>query len=188
MKETDLIQEQVKAHLKKKRYIHTIGVVNLAVKLAECYGENKTHAKVAALLHDYCKYISNEEMIKSLLDLNFEVNNVLFKNPNLGHGFLASIVVQSEFGVEDLDIINAIANHTFGRRGMSRLEKIIYLADSLEENRDYDGIDGLRSLAFKDLDRALLKSCENTLAYELNRGNLIHPNTIEMRNELLYNS
>lgn len=188
MKEIGLIYDQVKSHLKRNRYVHTLGVIELSVELADFYGESKINAEVAALLHDYCKYDPDEKILSGLAESNFEVDEVLLNNPNLGHGFLASLIVQTEFGIVSEDIINAIASHTFGRKKMSRLEKIIYLADSLERNRVYDGIEVLRKLAFENLDKALLKTCESTILFEFKKGNLIHPDTIKMRNELLYNN
>lgn len=181
----DYIQERVKSHLKKKRYIHTLGVVEFAEKLAKHYGVCEKKARIASLLHDYCKYYSNEQMLNGLRNANFEIDEVLLNKINLGHGFLAGIIVKNEFNIEDEDIINAVTHHTFGRKGMSKLEKIIYLADSLEMNRTYDGVDDLRKLAFISLERTLLRVCESTLMYELQRGSLIHSNSIELRNELL---
>lgn len=183
----DYIQDNVKAHLKHKRYLHTLGVVDLALKLAKHYGEDEENARIAALLHDYCKYYSDEEIINGLKDSKFDVDEVLLNNGNLGHGFLASIIIQEKFDIDNEDIINAVANHTFGNRDMSKLEKIIYLADSLELGRSYEGIEDLRDLAFISLESALLKVCESTLLYELKRGSLIHINSIELRNELLLN-
>ncbi len=182
----NLMREMVKAHLKKSRYLHTLGVIEVAEKLALVYNINVNDAKVAALLHDYCKYSSDKEILDTINDY-YDINEVIINRPNLGHGFLASIIIKKEFEVSNNDIINAVANHTFGRKGMTKLEKLIYLADSIEPNRNYRGVESLRKLAFEDLDQAVLQACENTLLYEINKSSLIHPMTIEMRNELIFN-
>lgn len=68
---------------------------------------------------------------------------------------------------------------------MSKLDRIIYLSDFIEEGRDYEGVEYLRELAFKDLNAALLKSFENTINYVISLKSLLHPNTIYARNSLI---
>jgi ribosome silencing factor RsfS/YbeB/iojap len=106
----------VKTHVDEYRYKHTQGVVKAIEKYALKYGADVKKAKIAAVFHDACKG----------------------QNLGLEHGKAAARIIRDEFGVEDEDIINAIANHTVGRVGMSLLEKVIKLADLLEENRTYE--------------------------------------------------
>lgn len=180
----DIIREDVKSHLKPSRYRHTLGVCKLAVSLARWYNVDPVEAEIAALLHDYAKYATDAEILEMYGKNNLEVPRVILNHPNLGHGFMSAQVAKEKYGVTE-DVYQAILNHTFGREGMSDLEKIIYLSDSLEEGRVYDGIEDVRAYLYKDLNKALLMTCENTLLYEIKRGNMIHGQTILMRNELL---
>ncbi|MCH4886669.1 HD domain-containing protein [Acidaminobacter sp. JC074] len=180
----DKIREDVKNHLKPSRYRHTLGVCKLAVSLAKWYKIDLVQAETAALLHDYAKYASDLDILDTYKKHGRPISNVIRNHPNLGHGFVSAVISKDKYQVSD-QVYEAILNHTFGRPGMSMLEKIIYLADSLEEGRSYEGIDEVRSLLYKDLNKALLKTCENTLLYELKRGNMIHEQTILMRNDLL---
>lgn len=185
MRDVDDLKLKVKAKLKPSRYRHTIGVLKFAVKLAETHHVDESKAKVAALLHDYCKYESDENILNFLKEHTIEIHPVILNKPNLGHGLMASILVKEAFGIEDTEITNAICHHTFGRLQMSKLEKIIYLADSLEENRQYEGVESFRETALQDLDKALFLVSSNTLIYELSRGHMVHENTVLMRNAYL---
>lgn len=185
MGDIEFIRNSVKAHLPKRRYKHTLGVVEFSCALAKHYNLCEEKTEIAALLHDYCKYYSSKDVLEFYKEKNISVHEVILNNPNLAHGFIGSEIVKGKFNILDEDITNAIANHTFGRRNMSLLEKIIYVSDSIEPSRDFDGVNELRKLAFKNLDKTVLRVCESTLCYEISRNHLIHPNSIEMRNELI---
>ncbi|MPN04623.1 hypothetical protein SDC9_151868 [bioreactor metagenome] len=88
-------------------------------------------------------------------------------------------------GVKDKEIFNAIAYHTTGRRNMTMLEKMIYLADYIEPLRKYPGVSEIRELTYNDINKAVLRSFDNTIKYVIDRGQMIHPNTIEGRNYLI---
>lgn len=178
------IRQKVKAHLKPSRYKHTLGVCKLAVSLAKHYNISQEDAEIAGLLHDYHKYASDEMILSKLKEYNIELDPVLRHRVNLAHGLVSAIFARETYHVNQ-DIYNAIANHTFGRPGMSMLEKIIYLADSLEEGRSFEGIEDIRSLLYTDIDRCLLLACQNTLIFELKKSNMVHVQTIQMRNEIL---
>ncbi len=139
--------EFVRGNVKPGRFRHTVGTLRLAEKLAERYGEDVRKAQIAAIYHDACRDAGNLE-----------------------HGPAAAERIQSDFGVLDEDIVNAIRWHTTGRPGMSRLEKLIYVADSLEPGRSFDGIEELRALMYDDLDRCLYALMINTRDYVRSLG------------------
>ena len=116
-----------------KRFAHTKRVIDLAVDMARRFGENEEKAELAALLHDYCK------------DPAGGVEN------DVNHGTMAAEAVYHDFNIRDIDILNAIRYHTTGRAGMSRLECIIFLADTVEPGRTYDSIARLRETCLDDL-------------------------------------
>ncbi len=127
----------VKAHVDDYRYKHTQGVVKAAEKYALKYGADVKKAKLAAVFHDACKG----------------------QGKGLEHGRAAAKIIQEEFGVTDPDIVNAIANHTVGRVGMGIYEKVIKLADLLEENRTYEDCPEIRAYeeTQTDIDKTYLR-------------------------------
>ena len=95
-------------------------------------------------------------------------------------------MAKNEFSIQDEEIIEAIRYHTTGKENMNNLEKIVYMADLIEENRIYPGVEELRELAYnKQMDKALLKSFDNTIKLVIERNQIIHPRTIEARNYIL---
>lgn len=180
------IKEYLKKNLKAKRYEHVLGVRESAIKLAGIYHEDLEKAKIAALVHDCAKNMSDDDLIKISKEHNVHINEICKESPQLLHGPVGAIIAKETMEIENKDILNAVAYHTTGRKNMSLLEKIIYIADYIEPNRNFPGIDSLRSLAYENLDLALLKSFDNTIKFVIDRGQLLHLDTIESRNYLLH--
>ncbi|QUH26758.1 bis(5'-nucleosyl)-tetraphosphatase (symmetrical) YqeK [Serpentinicella alkaliphila] len=168
-----------------KRYIHTMGVVESSKELAIRYDEDVEKATIAALMHDYAKDFKKERLMEFINQANIELDEVFIKAKELLHGKVAALIAKRKYNIEDEDILNAIEFHTTGRENMSKLEKIIYLADFIEPGRDYKVVEGLRVLAKEDLDRAVLKTLDNTIKYVIDIEKPLHPNTFFARNELL---
>lgn len=179
------ITSKLKEVMQEKRYIHTLGVVDAAVYLAEKYGANVEDARIAALLHDFAKDFSEAELKSYIRHHRLEVDSILMEAYQLLHGKVAAAIAEKDFNIANKDILNAIEYHTTGREHMSILEKIIYLADFIEVGRNYPGVDELRLQAEADLDKAMLLAFDNTIKYVLEIEKLLHPNTIMARNELL---
>lgn len=95
------------------------------------------------------------------------------------------MLAQTEFGVMDAEVIHAIQTHTVGGSGLSKIAKILYLADMIEPNRDFDGVVQLRQVAAQHLDEALLTAYEQSITFVLSRRMLLHPDTVAGRNELV---
>lgn len=169
------IDEYMQTELTERRIRHTEGVVKTAVDLARHYGEDPEKALVAAKCHDVCRKW-DEERLNAFIEFN-GLDPRYLSNINLAHSKAASLVAQMAFRIEDEDILNAISYHTTGRANMSLLEKIIFLADAIEPGRDYDGVEALRTLAFKDIDAACLASLESTRDYVLARGQMLDEDT-----------
>jgi len=173
-------------NLKKNRFDHVMGVLNVALELAEVHGVSKEKAETAALFHDYAKNFSDEEMLTHIENENLYDDNLsVCDSLNLYHGIVGARIAEKEYGIDDSDILNAIINHTFGRVGMSKLEKIIYLSDMVEASRNFEGVEEIRKIAFLDLDKAMIVAIDKTLIYLIGRGEAININTICARNDLL---
>ena len=162
--------------LTKKRYLHTVGTVDEAVKLARLYGEDEKKARLAALLHDAAKEFTPRKKAELCAKYHIKLSKYMLADIDFAHGLIASKMAKERFGVFDKDILNAIAYHTSGRAGMSRLEKIIFLADYIEAYRPlHDNLILLREMAYKDLDKAVIMKLSATIARLKERGAYISP-------------
>lgn len=173
-----LLQKQMKEELSEDRYEHTLGVMYTAESLAMRYGVDMTKAAVAGLLHDCAKCIPNSQKIRLCKKYDIEVTENEEKNPSLLHAKLGALLAQKAYGVDDPEILNAIRWHTTGKPDMTMLEKIIYMADYIEPNRDKaPNLRKIRKLSFENLEEALYQVLESTLSYLSNRPDTIDPMT-----------
>ena len=178
------IIEYIDKNFSEKRRVHTYGVRDTAIKLAEKYGCDKEKAEIAALLHDMYRGVAVSVLNYHVKHLGLDKRYI--DNPNLSHGKIAAEMIKKDFNIDDEDIINAVSFHTTGRSHMSLLEKIIYIADLIEEGRKFPVVDTLRELAYGGkLDEALLTSFNNTLMFVINKKEEIHPRTVMARNYLI---
>jgi predicted HD superfamily hydrolase involved in NAD metabolism len=176
--------EEVKSQMPEKRWVHTQGVMDTAVKLAHRYGADPVKADLAAILHDYCKYWPVQEQAKIIRE-NDLPQDLLEFNKELWHSHAGAHIAKTKFGIVDEDVLNAIRYHTSGREQMSPLEKVVCLADYMEPGREFPGVDLIRELAENDLDKALIAGFDSTISFLLSQGKRIYPLTIATRNNLL---
>ena len=168
-------KELVRSRLSDKRYEHTINVKKMAVKLAKQYGVDEEKAALAALLHDSAKELSKDEM-RAIMQAHPEYAEGGESRPTpVWHGICAAILARTEWGVEDEAVLSAIACHTAGKPGMSKLDKIVYLADMSSAERDWPGVNRLRRLERKDLDAAMLMALKQTNDFVLSQGKPLDP-------------
>lgn len=179
------IQEYLKLNLKYKRYEHSLSVRDTAVKLAKIYNVDIEKARVAGLVHDCAKNMTDGQLLDIALSHKIRIDEVCQESPQLVHGAVGAILANEIMGITDEETLNAITYHTTGRKNMSMLDKIIYIADYIEPLRNFPGVEELRSTAFEDIDKALLKSFDNTIKFVIDRGQLLHYDTIEARNYVL---
>ena len=165
--------------VEEKRFNHIIRVEKAAVALAGRYGADIYKARAAALLHDVTKRKTHEEQLNMAREFGIIGVEELEKSPKVAHAFTAAGYAEHRLFVSDPDILNAIRYHTTGRVGMSLLEKLIFLADGIEEGRAFDGVEEIRKAAFEDLDRAMLISLEMTRGKIENNGAYLHPYTAD---------
>lgn len=185
MNDLEFLKGILKNKLPEKRYIHSLGVCNTAVKLAKIYNVCKDKAAVAGILHDYAKYLSENEARNYIMEFQIEIDEVMDEQIELAHGLIGAELVRRELEIEDTDILNSIKYHTVGRKNMTDIEKIIYLADYIEPNRKFPGIEEIRRMAVHDLDKATLMALNNSINYVISKGLLLHSNSIFARNSLI---
>jgi len=171
------------SYLKNKRIPHVLGTEQEAIRLAERYGADVEKARRAALLHDCTKRLSMGEQLELCRKYSIELDELEQKALKLLHSKTGAAIARDVFGVDD-EIYSAIWYHTTGHAGMTKLEKIIYLADYIEPTRDFPGVEDLRRVCYEDLDRGLLLGLEMTIEEMTNMGNPVHHATLEARNAL----
>lgn len=182
----ELINEKLNLMLPQGRITHSISVANCAIKLCEIYGVDTDKAYLAGLVHDCAKYLSKNQTDEYINKYEIYLDELEEGSSALSHSVIGSFIAKYEFNIEDDEIISAIKYHTTGREDMSMLEKIIYMADLIEENRKFPTVDRLRELAYgKDLNKALLVSFDNTIKFVIDNKQLIHPRTISARNYIM---
>lgn len=163
-------REEIKRDLKKilsgKRYEHTLGVEYTASCLAMRYGADMEKARMAGLLHDCAKSISSEDKLEYCKKYGMPVSEYEQKNPELLHAKLGACFANTKYGVSDPEILSAITWHTTGKPDMSLLDKIVFIADYMEPNRNQaTDLPEVRKLAFQDLDQCLFLILKDTIAY-----------------------
>lgn len=177
------LEQVVVGLLKPNRVAHVLGCRDTAVALAERWGEDGTDAARAGMLHDITKALDGPLQLTLCAAYGKLLDEFSRKTPKTLHALTGALVAEKLFG-ENSQVVSAIRWHTTGRAHMTKLEKIIYIADYMEPNRDFPGVEELRRLAFSDLDAALKLGLEMTMAHVKRQGNAVSPESREALNWL----
>ncbi len=165
MDRTEMVKK-LESKLNPKRFLHSIGVEYTAANLAFVHGADVEKARLAGLLHDCAKYIPTDEKLKRAKKYGINVNKCEKANPDLLHGKIGVFIAKEKYGVDDPEILSAIAYHTTGHPDMTLLEKIIFVADYIEPNRRIiRDLPEIRREAYLDLDKCIIHILKNTLEY-----------------------
>lgn len=164
--------------VKEKRVKHIRGTEEEAVRLAKRWGADETMARRAGILHDCTKYLELEEQLELCRKYGVELDELEQVAVKLLHSKTGACIARDVFGEPD-EVFWAIFWHTTAKADMTTLEKILYVADYMEPNRDFDGVERLRELAYRDLDKALLLGVETTIQEMKDRKLPVHKNTIQ---------
>ena len=171
------------SYLKHRRIPHVLGTEQQAIRLAERYGADVEKARVAALLHDCTKKLDMPAQLALCGQYGIALDELEQKALKLLHSKTGAAIARDVFGVDD-EVYSAIWYHTTGHANMTKLEKIIYLADYIEPSRDFPGVDTLRKVCYEDLDKGLLLGLEMTIEEMTAMGNPVHRATVEARDWL----
>jgi len=164
--------------LKPNRVKHVLGCRDTAVALAKRWGAEVTDAARAGLLHDITKALDGPLQLTLCRAYGIVLNDFFRQNTKTLHALTGSLVAERIFG-ENPAVVSAVASHTTGKANMNLLEKIIYVADYMEPNRDFPGVDELRRMAFADIDGALKMGLEMTVHVLWQEGREISPGSME---------
>jgi predicted HD superfamily hydrolase involved in NAD metabolism len=166
---------------------HVLRVADEATRLADVHGVDRDSARIAALAHDILRAHAPDRLLAIAEEQGFAMDPADRMEPVLMHGPLAVPILQEQYKLMDADVLGAVALHTTAGPGMSRLQKLLFVADKIDPHKMNGRAPALRvaDLAETDLDAALLAYLDYQVTTALERGWPLHPNTIAARNELL---
>ena len=167
--------------LPEKRLKHCLGVEQTAIELAERFGVDREKAGLAGLLHDYAKKLSDEEFLTLIAKYDLDPKLKDWGN-NVWHGLVGVYKIREDLGLSDPEILRSIEIHTVGSAQMSDLDKVVYVADYIEPNRNFPGVEQAREIAKKSLNKAVAYETARTVEHLAHKGLPIFPQTIETYN------
>ena len=168
----------VKSRLSEKRWTHTKNVKKMAVKLAKRWGADPEKAAMAAILHDSAKEMPKQELLQIFADNAIMAESAPQRPSPVWHGIAAAILAETQWGITDPEILSAIRCHTTGKPDMSKLDKILYLADMTSAERDWPGVEELRALEMEDLDRALCDALKRSIDFVEEKDGTLDPESV----------
>ncbi len=184
----DEIEKILMEHLDERRFNHVKRVVEKAVYLANKHNAPIDKVEMGAYLHDISKFFEVNHMLQLLddvMEMYPEILSKEYQTSQFLHGFAGAEYAKIKLNIRDKQILDSIRYHTIGKKDMDIVSKIVYLADAIEDERKWTGVEKTRKLAEIDLDKAILFELDEKLKYLISREALIHPNALEFRNSLI---
>lgn len=180
-------KEIIRPRLSDTRYNHCLNVADAAIMLAKIHGEDIDKAYIAGILHDVTKEISKDEHFEIMDAHGIALTDTEKQSPKVWHQKTGALFAKYDLDVQDEDILNAIAYHTTGRANMTKLEKIVYIADLISAERTYKDVDYFRKIAKLDLDKTMRECLRFSLISLSNNRRLIDNNTLFAYNYFILN-
>lgn len=174
----DRLEQVVISLLNPNRVNHVLGCRDTAVALAKRWGANETDAARAGILHDITKALDGPLQLTLCAAYGKILDDFSRRYPKTLHALTGSLVAERIFG-ENEAVVDAICYHTTGKANMNLLETIIYVADYMEPNRKFPGVEKLRTLAYSDITGALKLGLEMTLEHLKEQGSEVSPESRE---------
>ncbi len=171
----------LKEKLDEKRIYHSECVSECAAELAVRYGADPEKARLAGLMHDIMKNATEEEHFRYMKN----PSSLEIMNHKVWHQISAENYLSENGIITDKEILSAIRWHTTGRAGMSLLEKIVYIADFISADRNYNDVEIVRALARESLEKAILYTSRYTISKLSSNDMLLHPATVDCYNDML---
>ena len=175
----------LKERLNEKRYFHSLCVADEAQRLAILYGADAEKAFFAGLLHDITKNATENEQLQMFEEFGIIADSITKKSHKLWHAVTGAAYIKNILGITDEEVLSAVRYHTTAKRGMSLLEKILYLADFTSADRDYEDVDVMRKKVDISLDDAMRYALCYTIKELADKQVALHPDTFEAYNEIM---
>lgn len=177
--------QEIKGRLSEKRFRHSIYVAAEAKRLAERYGADPQKAETAGILHDIMKDTPAGEQLQIIRGFGIILDTVEENSTKLLHAISGAAVAEKQLGVSDPAILSAIRYHTTARKDMTLLEKVLYIADYISEDRDYEGVELMREFAAESLEQAMYEGLAFTIRDLTAKGQPVHVDTVNAYNEMI---
>jgi len=184
--ELEEIIKFVKSKLSEKRFNHCIGVMNMCEKLAKIYGTDIERAQKIGVTHDMAKEMTHEEDLEYMKENGIKLTDEEKGMPYLFHGYVAAEIARKELGFDD-EMCEAIKHHTTSKPNMTILQKILYVADKVEEGRTYSDVNFYRNLAYTDIDECIIKILDYQISEDINNEMTIPSISCASRNYIINN-
>lgn len=176
--------QYLESHVNPKRFRHSLGVAQTAVRLAEKYGADPVKAEIAGLLHDCSKGLSYPEMIDTAHASGMTPDLWQLQSPELLHPYVSAFLARKDLAVEDEEVLCAIRRHMCGHPEMTVLDAVVNLADYIEPTRSYPDVEEMRQMAEGSLFGTLRECLGRTMILTIRSGNITHPDTLVTWNAL----
>jgi predicted HD superfamily hydrolase involved in NAD metabolism len=167
------------------RLQHILSTEQCAIRLADLYNVDEEKAQIAALLHDCAKWMDNNSIMENALEYGLTLDDVYKNNPNLAHGWAGANIARKVFGIYDKEILDAICYHTIPSLVMSDLSKLIYVADYIEDTRNFDDARRIRGMLYKDLDEVFLITLSSIIKHQISAGKQLHVDSVHTYNNII---
>ncbi len=173
----------LRGHLSPGRYAHSLRVAEAARGLAARHGADAERAWLAGLLHDCARDLPTPELIRTARERGL-LDRAAAPLPELLHALVGAVVAREELGVEDEEVLRAIARHTTGEEGMGAVELAVFVADYVEPARSFPGVEEVRRLAEESLVGAALLAVEQTVARLAGAGRVVDGRSLRALEDL----
>lgn len=171
--------------LSEYRFYHSKMVAKAAKELAMKYGVDAEKAELAGILHDITKEMPLNNQLQLLQDNDIMLDSVTKSNSQILHAVSGAVYCEFVLGVKDKEVFDAIRFHTTARANMSLLEKIVFIADFISDDRTYPDIEIMRQEAQKSLEHGMKYALSYVIGSLVERGRCVHPDAIDAYNEII---
>jgi predicted HD superfamily hydrolase involved in NAD metabolism len=178
------LDQLLKRHLSRERLAHSRRVADLAGELCVTYGLERQKGELAGAAHDWARELPPERVRELALRDGGGESDLEARYPVLLHGRAAAVGLQEELGIEDPDILEAVACHVTGCPGMGLLAKIVFVADFLEPGRGFINKSDREEILALDIDRMMVRVLEEIFGYLRSQKRPIAPQALELAEEL----
>jgi predicted HD superfamily hydrolase involved in NAD metabolism len=172
-----VLLRRIERLLDKNRFLHSLGVCHTMLLLAGRFDVDSGRAFIAGLLHDCGRCVPESRMKERLSESHFGMPDEDADFPKIWHARLGALMLAEDFAIDDPKIQRAVYVHPTGAPVMSKLAKLLFIADYIEPCRSFNGVASLRNMAFIDLERSFCLILKNKMNHVLKQGFLLHPDS-----------